>query len=174
MLEGGLAFHPAGGTHHGRPDKANGFCYFNDPVFAILTLLSGGIARVAYIDIDAHHGDGVESAFADDPQIMTLSIHEQDRWPFSGTVPSQPERCIYNASVPKHLNDAEFSHLIQTAALPLLDRFKPEAIVIVCGADGLSGDPLSSMALSNIALWQAVADLVNHTPNGNCARRGWL
>src|SRR5207344_3103305 len=63
-LEGRVAFHPAGGTHHGRPGRASGFCYFNDPVFAVLTLLRAGLERVLYVDLDAHHGDGVQDAFA--------------------------------------------------------------------------------------------------------------
>ncbi|MGI9387441.1 MAG: hypothetical protein ACR2OX_08410, partial [Methyloligellaceae bacterium] len=85
-LAGDVAFHPAGGTHHGRTDRAPGFCYFNDPVFAILTLLNSGIRRVAYIDFDAHHGDGVQDAFAHDPRVLPISIHEANRWPFSGEV----------------------------------------------------------------------------------------
>ena len=71
-LGGRVAFHPAGGTHHGRPDRASGFCYFNDPVFAILRLLRAGVERIAYVDLDAHHGDGVQDAFARDPRVRTL------------------------------------------------------------------------------------------------------
>jgi len=63
---GGIVYTPAGGTHHGMPDRANGFCYLNDPVLAIQSLRRNGALRVAYIDIDAHHADGVEHAFADD------------------------------------------------------------------------------------------------------------
>ncbi len=65
-LEGRAVFHPAGGTHHGRPDRASGFCYFNDPVFAIGTLLERGAGRVLYVDLDAHHCDGVQDAFLGD------------------------------------------------------------------------------------------------------------
>ena len=66
--EGRVIFHPSGGTHHGRPDRASGFCYFNDPVFCIRTLLREGQERVLYLDLDAHHGDGVENAFVNDPR----------------------------------------------------------------------------------------------------------
>ena len=65
-LEGRAVFHPAGGTHHGQRGRASGFCFFNDPVFAILTLLQRGVARVLYVDLDAHHCDGVQAAFAGD------------------------------------------------------------------------------------------------------------
>ncbi len=158
-LCGGIAFHPAGGTHHGRPDRASGFCYFNDPVFAILTLLNGGLSRIAYIDIDAHHGDGVEAAFADRPDILTFSIHEEKRWPHSGTQTGCNKNNKCNAPVPRGLHDSEFNYLIDQALMPLLDKFKPEALVIVCGADALAGDPLSAMNLSNQALWSAVKKL---------------
>ena len=70
-LQGHVVFHPSGGTHHGRPDRASGFCYFNDPVFAIRTLLAAGIGTVAYVDLDAHHGDGVEDAFRADSRVTT-------------------------------------------------------------------------------------------------------
>jgi len=69
LRNGGCVFHPAGGTHHGMPDHANGFCYLNDPVLAILSLRRNGAARVAYVDIDAHHPDGVEHGFGDDPRL---------------------------------------------------------------------------------------------------------
>ena len=84
-IAGHVAFHPSGGTHHGRADRACGFCYFNDPVFAILTFLDAGLDKVLYVDLDAHHGDGVEEAFFGDDRVDTLSIHETHRWPYSGT-----------------------------------------------------------------------------------------
>ena len=84
MSTNGVAYNPAGGTHHGRPDRASGFCFFNDPVLGILALLDGGLERVFYADLDAHHGDGVQDAFADDPRVLTVSIHEARRWPHTG------------------------------------------------------------------------------------------
>ncbi len=161
-LQGGIAFHPAGGTHHGRPDRASGFCYFNDPVFAILTLLDGGLKRIAYIDIDAHHGDGVEAAFADRPDVLSFSIHEEKRWPHSGTQIGCNAYNKCNAPVPRGLHDSEFDYLIDKTLMALLDKFNPEALVIVCGADALAGDPLSAMNLSNQALWRAVKKLSQH------------
>ncbi|MEC9217158.1 MAG: acetoin utilization protein AcuC, partial [Pseudomonadota bacterium] len=74
-VAGGTVYSPAGGTHHGRADQASGFCYFNDPVLAILTLRDAGIRPILYVDLDAHHGDGVEAAFAADEQVLTVSIH---------------------------------------------------------------------------------------------------
>lgn len=157
-LAGMTAFHPSGGTHHGMPDGAHGFCYFNDPVFAILTLLAHDLDRVAYVDLDAHHGDGVEQAFADDPRVLTASIHEADRWPYSGTQSCPANRTI-NLPVPAGCNDSEFAFLIDHRVRPALQAFQPDAIVVTCGTDPLAGDPLSKMDLSNVCLWDSVLKL---------------
>jgi acetoin utilization protein AcuC len=164
VLDGGVAFNPAGGTHHGRPDRAHGFCYFNDPVLAILRLLDAGLARVTYVDLDAHHGDGVEDAFAADPRVLTLSIHEAGRWPRTGGVADRAGGGARNLPVPKGFNDSELAFLMRAAVLPLGRRFAPEAVVITCGADGLADDPLAGLALSNLALWRAVHRLVSLSP----------
>ncbi len=158
-LEGRIAFHPAGGTHHGRPDRASGFCYFNDPVFAILKCLEEGLERVLYVDLDAHHGDGVEDAFAHDERLFTISIHEAGRWPGTGALDVRREGRARNFPVPAHLNDSEFDFLVGEAVVPLATRFSPQAVVLTCGADCLRGDPLSTMDLSNVALWDAAQRL---------------
>lgn len=155
------AFHPAGGTHHGRRDRASGFCYFNDPVFAIQTLLDAGAAPVLYVDIDAHHGDGVEAAFAGDRRVEFVSIHEEGRWPYSGR---QSHLNVHNFPVPPGLNDAEFCFLVEEPVCAIAKRVGPAAIVIVAGADCLAGDPLSSMALSNTGFWRGVASLCTMAP----------
>ena len=165
-MDGRVAFHPAGGTHHGRPDRASGFCYFNDPVFAILGFLDHGLERVLYVDLDAHHGDGVEEAFARDTRVMTVSIHEDGRWPGTGRLDDRREGRARNMPVPRGINDSEFRLLIDEAVVPIAERFAPQAVVITCGADGLAGDPLSSMMLSNLALWEAVETVVATAPRG--------
>ena len=158
-LEGHTVFHPSGGTHHGRADRACGFCYFNDPVFAIKTLLDAGMEQVFYVDLDAHHGDGVEIAFFDEPRVTTLSIHEDYRWPYSGTM-SYPKEKAFNMPVSKEFNDSEFEYAMENAVLPLAERVRAQALVVCCGADCLAGDPLSTMMLSNVALWRAVDQLL--------------
>ena len=163
-LRGRLAFHPAGGTHHGRPDRASGFCYFNDPVFAILTLLDGGVQRLLYVDLDAHHGDGVQDAFAADPRVHTVSIHERGRWPHTGAACDVGGGRSRNLPVPRAFNDTELLFLFDEAVMPLAQRLRPEAVVVTCGADALQGDPLSAMALSNVALWSVVERLARLAP----------
>jgi acetoin utilization protein AcuC len=105
-LEGRVVFHPAGGTHHGRRDRASGFCFFNDPVFAIRRLLDGGAARVLYLDLDAHHGDGVQDAFLDEPRVRTVSVHERGRWPHSGAADDTGHGYARNLPVPAGCNDS--------------------------------------------------------------------
>lgn len=163
-LGGQIAFHPAGGTHHGRRNRASGFCYLNDPVFAILGLLDAGLDRVAYVDLDAHHGDGVEDAFADDPHVMTISIHESGRWPGTGALADRRAGRTRNLPVPAGFSDRELDYLMREAVVPLVHDFSPEAIVVTCGADALAGDPLSRLALSNVALCDAVEALVAICP----------
>jgi len=157
--EGHVVFHPTGGTHHGRPDRAAGFCYLNDPVFAIMTLLKQGSENVLYLDLDAHHGDGVEEAFFEESRVTTVSVHERQRWPYSGTQ-SHPRAGVFNFSVPSQFNDNEFDYLMQNAILPLIEARGADALVICCGADSLAGDPLSHMNLTNVALWDAVLRLI--------------
>jgi acetoin utilization protein AcuC len=164
-LEGRVVFHPAGGTHHGRPDRASGFCYFNDPVFAVMTLLDHSVAPVLYVDLDAHHGDAVQDAFELDKRVFSVSIHEENRWPYSGAIDDRGGGQARNLPVPEKFNDSELDFLMVESVLPLAQRFAPQAIVITCGADGLDGDPLSRMALSNVALWQAVEQLTRLVPS---------
>jgi acetoin utilization protein AcuC len=161
---GGIVYSPAGGTHHGRPDRASGFCYFNDPVLGTMALLDQGLTRVFYLDIDAHHGDGVQDAFADDDRVFTLSIHEQDRWPRSGRLEDRAGGLARNLPVPAGFNDAEMQFLLEDAVLPLLRDFAPEAIVLQAGADGLADDPMSGLMLSNGALWRVVGVLRGLAP----------
>lgn len=162
--QGRIVFHSGGGTHHGRRNCASGFCYFNDPVFTILTLLDHGLDRIAYVDLDAHHGDGVELAFGTDERVFCCSIHETGRWPFSGEGGEKNTHSVHNLPVPAGINDAEYGRLMRKSVLPWLVERKPQAVVITCGADALDGDPLSKMALSNRALINATVQLCHLAP----------
>ena len=164
LRRGGTVYSPAGGTHHGRPDRASGFCYLNDPVLAILALLRQGLQRIAYIDVDAHHGDGVQDAFAADPRVLTVSVHEENRWPRTGSLDDRAGGLARNLPVPAGLNDTEMDYIRTHALLPLALGFAPDAIVLQCGADAIEEDPLSRLSLSNRALWRVVADLMDQAP----------
>lgn len=154
---------PAGGTHHGRRDRAAGFCYFNDVVLGVLRLLDRGMARVLYVDLDAHHGDGVEDAFRDEPRVLTISIHERERWPHTGGIADQGPSWR-NLPVPPGLNDSELEFLLENAVLPIGESFAPEVVVVQSGADALADDPMTKLALSNRALWRAVDRLRRLAP----------
>ena len=161
---GGTIYSPAGGTHHGRPDRASGFCYLNDPVLGMLRLLDEGMRRILYVDLDAHHCDGVQDALAGDPRVLTVSVHEAPRWPFTGAAEDRAGGNAVNLPVPAGFNDSELAFLLDEAVLPLARGFAPEMLIVQCGADALADDPQSKLALSNRALWQAVASLRGVAP----------
>jgi acetoin utilization protein AcuC len=163
-LEGLVSFHPAGGTHHGRVDRASGFCYFNDPVFALRLLAQRGLTRILYVDLDAHHGDGVQDAMRQDHRVHTISVHEAGRWPYTGLADDRGGGRSRNYPVPAGFNDSELEFLMAEAILPYADDLQPEAVVITCGSDALAHDPLSGLMLSNGALWRAVQTLVATAP----------
>lgn len=163
LRDGGIVYQPGGGTHHGMPGHANGFCYLNDPVFALQSLRRNGAQRLAYIDIDAHHPDGVEHAFGHDPDCLMISVHEANRWPRTGQLHDGGPQS-YNLPVARGMNDDEMALLRDALILPLVAQFKPDAIVLQCGADASLDDPLSKQALSNNAHWAVVAALMGQAP----------
>ena len=142
---------PGGGTHHGLRDRANGFCYLNDPVLGILAARRAGLSRVAYVDIDAHHSDGVEAALAGDPSVLLMSVHEENRWPFKGLLTDDGGGNCFNLPVPKGFNDSEMRAVLARLILPRVADFRPDLIVLQAGADALEEDPLSRLCLSNNA-----------------------
>lgn len=163
-VAGGIAHCPGGGTHHGRPDRASGFCFLNDPVLGLLTWLEQGISDIVYLDIDAHHGDGVQDAFHGDDRVFTISIHESGRWPFTGMADDRAGGAARNFPVPAGFNDSEFAFLVQHAVVPLIQSRRPEAIMLQAGADALEEDPLSRLALSNDAYFTLVRAIVPLAP----------
>ncbi len=172
ITDGGIAFNPAGGTHHGRPHRASGYCTFNDPVLAILELLDSGLTSIFYLDLDAHFGDGVHDAFFDEPRVFTLSIHEAGRWPMArdsgntgpGSIDDRAGGAALNLPVPPGFNDSELEFLMDVVVVPIIERFGAEAIIVQAGADGLADDPMTKLALSNTALWRAVAAVMDLAP----------
>lgn len=157
--DGGVVHIPGGGTHHGMPDRASGFCYLNDAVLGLMEWLDAGLTKILYLDIDAHHGDGVELAFAEDPRVFTLSIHEAGRWPHTGRAEDRAGGHARNIPVPAGFNDSEMDWTLRHAVLPLIRHLRLEAIMLQCGADAIEEDPLSRLSLSN-ASHRAVAAAV--------------
>lgn len=164
LRDGGIVHSPGGGTHHGMPDRANGFCYLNDPVFAIQSLRRNGAARVAYVDIDAHHPDGVEHGFASDTDVLMISVHEENRWPRTGALEDRGAGAVWNLPVPRGLHDDDMALIRDGLILRLLSDFAPDAIVLQCGSDAVLEDPQSRLALSNRAHLEIVRALMGMAP----------
>ena len=164
LAKGGVFFAPGCGTHHAMPDRAHGFCYLNDPVLAIQSLRRNGARRVAYVDIDAHHADGVAAGFAHDPETLMISVHEEDRWPHTGQIGEVGVGNMFNMPLPRGCHDDDMALVRDAVILPAIARFSPDAIVLQCGADAVLEDPQSRMALSNNAHWAIVAALRDMAP----------
>ena len=156
----GRAYALGGGLHHGMAGFANGFCFLNDLVFAIRRLRALGLRRVAYVDLDAHHPDGIEVAFPDEKGLLIISTHEENRWPFLGTLSDNSPGRIINIPLPAGCQDSEFNLVFDDLIIPALQQFAPKAIIVQGGADALLHDPLSRLALSNNALWRALMILL--------------
>lgn len=159
LARGGVIYNPAGGTHHGLPDRANGFCYLNDPVLAMLSLRRAGVRRIAYVDIDAHHCDGVEVGFHGDPDCLMISVHEDGLWPRTGALSEDAGGSALNLPVPRGLVDDEMRLITDRLLVPAVERFRPDAVVLQCGADAVEEDPQSHLALSNQAHFAVVRAL---------------
>ena len=160
----GVIHVPGGGTHHGLPGRANGFCYLNDVVLGIKVLQRAGLTRIGYVDLDAHHSDGVELAFAGDPGVRMISVHEEGRWPFTGLLTDTAGGSAFNLPVPRGYNDSEARAVLYDLILPRIEEFGPQALVVQCGADSLLEDPLSRLALSNRAYLEALGALLPLSP----------
>ena len=147
------AFSISGGLHHAMPSYAYGFCVFNDPVIGIKRLLAEGM-RVAYVDIDCHHGDGVQHAFYDTDGVMTISLHESGAFLFPGTGHTQEIGAGrgrgYSVNVPlyPYTTDEVYLWAVREVAMPLLRRFRPDALVTQLGIDSHFKDPITHLALS--------------------------
>ncbi|MFP3384749.1 acetoin utilization protein AcuC [Tritonibacter sp. SIMBA_163] len=164
LARGGVVYNPAGGTHHGMPDRANGFCYLNDPVLAMLSLRHHGAPRIAYVDIDAHHCDGVEAAFPGDRDVLMISVHEENLWPKTGLLQDDAGGSALNLPVPRGLNDSEMAYIRDALVVPAVADFAPDAVVLQCGADAVTEDPLAHLDLSNTAHWAVVSALNGLAP----------
>lgn len=150
-------FNPSGGTHHGFPDAANGFCFVNDPAIALTTLYKNTSKKIAYIDIDAHHPDGVQDHFSHLKRMILFSIHEEDRWPRTGRKGDIGGGNAHNYPLPRGANDADLNETLTHNILPRLMDYAPDFIVLQAGADGLEEDPQSGLCYSNHGYWSAVS-----------------
>jgi len=159
-------FQPIGGLHHARRSAAAGFCIFNDLGVLIETLRSDyGVRRIAYVDIDVHHGDGVFYEFERDPELIVADIHEDGSYLYPGTgfayETGQGDALGTKLNLPlaRGAGDAEFFRAWDEAER-FLERHAPEFVILQCGADGLAGDPLADLRLTPAAHAHAVRRLI--------------
>ncbi|HEX9338880.1 MAG TPA: acetoin utilization protein AcuC [Pseudonocardiaceae bacterium] len=157
-----------GGLHHAMPDHAAGFCVYNDCAVAISWLLDHGVSRVAYVDVDVHHGDGVQAAFYDDPRVLTISVHQHPRtlWPGTG-YPHElgagaAEGTSVNLPLPPGTTDRPWLRAFHAVVPSLLAKFEPQVLVTQCGVDTHRSDPLADLWLSvdgHRAIYRALREL---------------
>ncbi len=165
-----IAFNLLGGFHHAMAERAAGFCFLNDVVLACLKLAGAG-KRVLCLDVDAHHGDGVQAAFYRRNDVMTVSLHETGRtlFPWGGfedEIGEGPGRG-YNVNVPlpPEMYDEAFLTAFDGAAMPVLEFYRPDVIVLELGLDALAGDPLTHLRLTNNAVVEVLERLMRfHRP----------
>ncbi|MFN2614906.1 MAG: acetoin utilization protein AcuC [Actinomycetota bacterium] len=144
----------AGGLHHAMPNQASGFCVYNDPAIAIRWLLEKGASRVAYVDVDVHHGDGVQAAFFDDPRVLTISLHESGRYLFPGTGfvdelgTGDAEGTKVNVALPPFTHDDAYRAAFERVVPRLVESFEPDVLVTQLGCDTHATDPLAHFALT--------------------------
>jgi len=172
------AFHPAGGLHHALPERASGFCIYNDAAIAIAAALRQREARVLYLDFDAHHGDGVQTAFYDEPRVLTFSIHETGRHLFPGTGflhelgEGLGRGYSLNLPVEPFTEDGSWLEALELLVPAIAEWFAPDVIVSQHGCDSHAWDPITDLRLSTRA-FAAQAHLV-HTLAHHLAGGRWI
>lgn len=152
------AFNAAGGLHHAMPARASGFCVYDDPAVAIAWLLREGAERIAYVDVDVHHGDGVQAIFWDEPRVLTISIHEYLPgmfFPGTGAASerggSGAERSAINVPLPPETGDDAWLDAFRAVVPLAVERFAPDVLVTQLGCDTHASDPLAHLRLTTHA-----------------------
>lgn len=171
------AYNPAGGMHHAMKARASGFCVFNDCSAAIAVAVAAG-NRVAYVDLDAHHGDGVQSAFYDDPRVLTISVHESGRFLFPGTgeinetgAGNGRGACV-NVPLPPLAGDDSILEAVDRIVVPAVRMFSPTVLVTQTGCDTHHSDPLTDMG-ATLAVYSKLAAGLHRLAHEVCEGR-WL
>jgi acetoin utilization protein AcuC len=173
------ALNLGGGFHHALPDRASGFCVFNDIAIGMRSLIEDhGRERILYVDIDAHHGDGVQAIFYDDPRVLTISLHEDGHYLFPGSGfvdeigKGAGEGYAVNVPLPPYTRDISYLYAFQEIVPPLARAFRPDVIVSQLGADGHYLDPLTHLMLTTDT-YEAVGRFLDELSKELCGSR-WI
>jgi acetoin utilization protein AcuC len=166
----------SGGLHHAMRNAASGFCVFNDGAIAIAWLLAQGYERIAYVDLDVHHGDGVQAAFYDDPRVLTVSVHQTPLTLFPGTGfpeetggPGPAVGSAVNLALPNGTDDSGWLRAFTAVVPSVLRAFDPQILVTQCGCDAHHEDPLADLALTidgQRASYRAMHELAHQVADG--------
>jgi acetoin utilization protein AcuC len=171
----------SGGLHHAMPGMASGFCVYNDPAIAIQWLLDHGAERVAYVDVDVHHGDGVQAVFYNDPRVLTVSLHESPTTLFPGTGGAgetggpDAEGSAVNIPLPPGTGDAGWLRAFHAIVPDVVRAFKPSVLVTQHGCDSHAEDPLAHLTKSvdgQRAAYLALHDLAHQVCDGKWVATG--
>jgi acetoin utilization protein AcuC len=173
------AFNPAGGLHHARHREASGFCIYNDPAVAIAKLLEiHPDWRVMYVDVDVHHGDGVQWIFYEDPRVLTVSLHESGRYLYPGTGfegetgKDTASGTSVNVPLQPFTGEADYLWALERVVPAAAEAFRPHVILTQLGADTHHGDPLATLGLTMPA-FPKMAAILHHTAHEYCEGR-WV
>lgn len=174
-------FNPSGGLHHAMPDRASGFCVYDDPAIAIRWLQQQGVGRMAYLDVDAHHGDGPQAIFYDDPSVLTISLHQSGATLFPGTGfvdeigGPGAEGTSVNVPLPPLTPDSLWLRAFDEVVPPLLEAWRPEVLVTQLGCDTHATDPLTNLMLTTAAFRETarrIHELAHSTAGGRWLATG--
>jgi len=160
------AFNPAGGLHHAGPELASGFCYINDMAIACKHLVEKG-KKVLYLDVDVHHGDGVQNVFYNTNKVMTISLHETGKVIFPGTGfedeigEGEGKGYAVNIPLPPDTFNAAYMKCFNEIVMPLVETYDADIILFELGADALAGDPLAHLKLTN-TVYQKILEFLMH------------
>jgi len=173
------AFNLGGGFHHAMPDRASGFCIFNDIAIGIRSLLDEHrVRRILYVDIDAHHGDGVQAVFYEDPRVLTVSLHEDGHYLFPGTGftdeigAGEGKGFAVNVPLPPYTRDVSYLYAFQAIVPPIARAFRPDIICSQLGADAHYLDPLTHLMLTT-ETYEAVGRILDGLSSELCGGR-WI
>jgi acetoin utilization protein AcuC len=172
------SFNPAGGLHHAMPERASGFCVYDDPALAIAWLLEQGVDRIAYVDVDVHHGDGPQAVFYGDPRVLTISLHQSGRTLFPGTGfvhesgAGEARGTKVNVPLPPGTGDESWLRAFRDIVPPLVTAWRPHVLVTQLGCDTHHTDPLAMLELTTAAYRETAGRL--HELAHRAAGGRWL
>ena len=175
------AFNAAGGLHHAMPARASGFCVYDDPAIAIAWLLERGVERIAYVDVDVHHGDGVQAIFEAEPRVLTISVHETGEYLFPGTGfvhergAGDAVGTKVNVPLRPGIGDEAWLTALREIVPPLVRAFEPQVLVTQLGCDTHASDPLAHLRLTTRAYREAASllhALAHETTDGRWLATG--